>query len=237
MEVLEFVMKKNNGSKPVIFGLGGNNTRAIVNKLTELNNYPIEAILSVSPYYNKPSQQGIQTHYQTIADQSQIPIILYNVPGRTASNISLYTSLLLAEHPMIIGIKEASGRLTQVSEIIAQRPADFMVWSGDDPNTFEIMKMGAEGTISVIGNLLPEETHKLISYLQKKDIHQARILNNHLVEMYDLLVKEGNPTSVKTGLSLLGIIQNHMRLPLVPGSEQLKVSMEHTLKKIKKAIR
>ena len=176
-----------------------------------------DAILSVVPYYNKPSQEGIYQHYSTIAQASRLPVILYNVPGRTGVNMSAETTLRLAkEYPNIVAIKEASGNITQMDDIIKNKPADFMVISGDDGITFPLLTLGAVGVISVIGNAFPKEFSKMVRLALNGDFKNALPIHHRFTELFSLLFVDGNPAGVKCLLNAMGYIENKLRLPLVP---------------------
>ncbi|WP_370090389.1 4-hydroxy-tetrahydrodipicolinate synthase [Ekhidna sp.] len=221
LEILQFVLDHLKGSKPVVFGLGGNNTFDLIEKAKDLKDYPLAAILSASPYYNKPSQEGIVRHYQMLGDAFPHPIILYNVPSRTASNMEAATTLELAKHKNILGIKEASGDLDQCQEIADNRPDDFMLISGDDGLAYDIIKMGGEGVISVIGNLMPAAYTTMVNTALKGDYAAADKLNDDLCVVYDMLSEEGNPSSLKAGLEARGICSRTVKPPLYDASDAM----------------
>ncbi len=215
-QTIEFVRNR----VPIVLGVGGNDTADVIDALGSFEMDGVDAILSVSPYYNKPTQEGIYQHYKAIANASLRPIILYNVPGRTGSNITAETTLRLArDFKNIIAIKEASANLHQIGTILKHRPKDFMVISGDDALTLPIISLGGEGVISVVGNALPEEFSRLVKAALKGDLPTARKEHYRLHELIDLLFVEGNPGGVKEVLRILGICGTSMRLPLVPVSE------------------
>lgn len=220
-EIIKFIVENNPRKLPLVMGLGGNNTQSIVQGLSQLKEFPFEAILSVSPYYNRPSQQGLIQHYQTLADASPFPLILYNVPARTGSNVTAKTTIELAKHPNIIGTKEASGDLNQCSEIHFNTPADFLLISGEDSLTLAMMALGAVGAISVIANLQPAPFSQMTHEALKGNFAKALSLHEQLLDGYKLMGEEGNPVSLKTGLSVAGITQNVVRQPLYQGSELL----------------
>ena len=221
LEMLDFCIKKLNGEVPFVFGLGGNNTSDLLTKLDEIRNRKIDAILSASPYYNKPSQEGIFAHYTALAIQSNFPIIIYNVPHRTASNITAKTTLRLADNPNIIGVKEASADLQQCAVIARDRPDDFLLISGDDQLTLPIIAMGGEGVISVLTNAYPKDFGEMVSAALEGENRDASKLNSSLINRMELSVKEGNPSSIKAALTSLGICGPTVRLPLLPGSVEL----------------
>ncbi len=219
-QLLSQVIEVVHNRVPIVFGIGGNNTAEVVEQMQAFDMDGVDAILSVSPYYNKPTQEGIYQHYKALAQVSLRPIILYNVPGRTMSNITAETTLRLArDFKNIIGIKEASGNLDQVGLILKQRPKDFLVISGDDALTLPMIAMGGDGVISVVGNGLPQEFGKLVHTALKGDFETARKEHLNLIELITLLFVEGNPGGIKEVLKSLGLCDVHMRLPLVPVSE------------------
>lgn len=205
---------------PIVLGIGGNNTAEVVAQLESYDLSGVDGILSVSPYYNKPTQEGIYQHYRALAQASLLPILLYNVPGRTMSNITAETTLRLArDFKNIVGIKEASGNLDQIATILKHRPADFLVISGDDALTLPILALGGDGVISVVGNALPAEFSTLVHAAMKGDLATARTEHFKLLELMTYLFLEGNPGGIKEALKVLGLCENHLRLPLVPVGE------------------
>lgn len=215
--IKSFVVERVKGRIPLVLGLGGNNTRGIVEHLKHDDFTGYDSILSVVPYYNKPSQEGIYQHYSAIAQASRLPVILYNVPGRTGVNMSAETTLRLAkEYPNIVAIKEASGNITQMDDIIKNKPADFMVISGDDGITFPLLTLGAVGVISVIGNAFPKEFSKMVRLALNGDFKNALPIHHRFTELFSLLFVDGNPAGVKCLLNAMGYIENKLRLPLVP---------------------
>ena len=217
-EIIDFVVGRVNGRLPVVRGVGGNDTRAVVEKLKKDNFQGISAILSVVPYYNKPSQEGIYQHYRAIAEASKLPVILYNVPGRTGVNMTAETTLRLAvDFPeKIVAVKEASGNLNQITDIIKNKPKSFQVISGDDSFAFPLVTVGAIGVISVIGNAFPAEYSKMVRLALAGDYDGAREIHLRFTELIDLLFVDGNPAGVKSMLSMMGYVKNKLRLPLVP---------------------
>ena len=201
-EVREFIKSKTAGRIPLIIGIGGNSTMGVVRELKETDLSGFSAILSVVPYYNKPSQEGIFQHYKAIADASPLPVVLYNVPGRTGVNI--------------IGVKEASGNFSQIQEIIKNKEKDFVVISGDDSITYPLMTLGAEGVISVIGNAYPKEFGKMVRLCLEGKYDEALPKHLQFMELFNLLFVDGNPAGVKCTLNAMGLIENELRLPLVP---------------------
>lgn len=222
-ELKEFVIKRNAGRLPLVLGLGGNNTAEIIYSLKNENLNGFDAILSVSPYYNKPSQEGIYQHYKAIAKASPLPIILYNVPGRTSSNILPKTTLKLAtEFKNIIGIKEASGNMEQCMEIIKNKASDFLVISGDDNLTFPLLACGADGVISVAAHLFPKDFSDMVRFTAKGKIAEGRKLHYKQFEFTQQLFADGNPGGVKYALSCIGLCQPYLRLPLVEPNTDVK---------------
>ena len=227
--VLSFAVKTIAARVPVVYGHGGSNTKLIAESYKTLDLTGVVAILSVSPYYNKPSQEGIVAHFKVLNDAFDLPIILYNVPGRTGSNMTAETTLKLAEFNNIIGVKEASGDLGQMSQIIKNKPAHFMVWSGDDDLILQQMAMGADGVISVIANAHPAEFSDLVHSAAKGDFETARKRHYQVCDIIPLLFAEGNPGGIKANLKMLGICEEHMLLPLVPISEGLRADLKKTI--------
>lgn len=231
-EVLDFVVKQNAGRLPIVFGIGGNDTLVVAEQMRKLNLKGVDAILSVVPYYNKPSQEGIYQHYKYLAEASPLPIIMYNVPGRTGANMSAATCLRLAnECPNVIGVKEASGNMSQVSYILRDAPKDFAVISGDDNLSLSIIASGGDGVISVSGNAFPKKFSTLIASALKGDYITAQRYQMELLEVTDLLFEEGNPVGVKSALATLGIVENVLRLPLVKSSVELDRKIAEQIQK------
>lgn len=219
---LDFIIEINNGRLPVVLGVGGNNTAAVVETLQTFNFEGVDAILSVSPAYNKPPQEGIYQHFKMVSENSPVPIVLYNVPGRTASNMTAETTLRLArDFKNIVAIKEASGDLDQMKAIINEAPEDFLVISGDDGNAVELIENGGAGLISVIGNSFPKATSEMIHAALEGDFGTARANHDRLIEIVHYLFVDGNPGGVKEVLKFLNICHNCVRLPLVPVSEEV----------------
>ena len=221
MQVLNHVIEVNQRQLPVVYGLGGNNTAEVCAKLKLLPS-GVDGILSVSPYYSKPLQAGIIAHYKAIASKTELPIILYNVPGRTSSNVSAATTLELAKIPNIVAMKEASGDFDQIMEILKNKPEDFTVLSGDDAITMPLITVGVEGVISVIANALPERFSSMVNKTLNNEMYHSRKEHFELFEIIRLLFAEGNPGGIKEALVYRDICENYMRLPLVPVSKTLK---------------
>jgi 4-hydroxy-tetrahydrodipicolinate synthase len=217
---------------PIVLGLGGNNTQDILNCMNFYDFDKIQAILSVSPYYNKPIQEGIYQHYNMIAGASPVPVILYNVPGRTGSNMTAETTLRLAKNPNIIGIKEASGNLEQMMQIIHNRQDDFLVISGDDALTLPLIACGGDGVISVVANAYPEIYSEMVRFAMKGDFEAARKNHYKLLNITSMLFAEGNPGGIKSALSNMGIMKDNLRLPLYKISDGLSHKIKEEIKNI-----
>ena len=231
-DIINFTYEKVNNRAPVVVGIGGNNTKEV---MESLQSYPLEkatAVLSASPYYNKPSQEGIFQHYKNLASESPKPVLLYNVPGRTGSNISAETTLRLAkEVENIAGIKEASGNMVQCMHILRDRPEDFLVVSGDDHITLPLIACGMDGVISVAANCFPKDFSDMVRFCLKGDFESARPLHYKCLEGNDLLFAENNPAGVKAFLAEMGVIKNVLRLPLVPLSDTVHQKVKSYLQK------
>lgn len=233
-KIFEFTAQKVNKRIPLVAGIGGNNTAEIVEGVSHFNIQGYEAVLSVVPYYNKPTQEGIYQHYKAVAQASILPIILYNVPGRTGINMLASTTLRLAkEVKNIIAIKEASGNFDQFNEIAANKPEGFDLISGDDPVTVPMISIGAVGVISVIGNALPLQTSDMVRKALKGDYKGALPAHYSLLEFTRLCFIEGNPAGVKAGMKELGICEDHLRLPLVPVSDFTREKIIGEVKKLR----
>lgn len=220
--VKEFIVETVAGRVPIMLGLGGNNTLAVTDTINRTNFDGIAGILSVAPYYNKPNQRGLLAHYRSVAEASPVPVVMYNVPGRTGVNIAAETALAIAaECPNVIGIKEASGNISQVMEILRNRPQGFRVISGDDALTYPLLALGADGVISVIANALPKETSDMVHLALKGDFKRALPIHNRLLPLMHAIFDEGNPTGIKALLEAQGRITNILRLPLVKASKPL----------------
>lgn len=232
--IKELIVDLVGGRVPILMGCGGNNTAAVVNELQTGDFHGIDGILSVCPYYNKPSQEGLYQHFKAIAGATKLPVVLYNVPGRTGVNLQAATTVRLAKDcENIVAIKEASGNLEQVDEIIKNKPADFDVISGDDALTFPMVSCGAVGVISVIGNALPKEFSKMIRLQMKGEYDGARKIHHRFTDLFSLLFVDGNPAGVKAMLSEMGYIENVLRLPLVPMRVKNVQRMSEILKELK----
>lgn len=219
-EVLNTVLDVNNGRCKIVYGVGGNNTKGVCETISKVP-FGVDGILSVSPYYNKPIQNGIIEHYKQVADSTDLPIILYNVPGRTGSNVLAETTLELAEIPNIVAMKEASGNMEQIMQIILHRPIDFGVLSGDDNLTMPLIASGADGVISVVANAFPKLFSEMVHSAIQGDFSTARSKHYELFEITRMFFEQGNPGGVKVALKSLHIMEDFMRLPLYPVSDNL----------------
>lgn len=223
--VLDTVLEVNNGHLPVVYGIGGNNTAGLA---TLFQNLPsgVDGILSVSPYYNKPIQKGIVAHFKQVASYTDLPIILYNVPGRTGSNMSVETTLELAELPNVVAVKEASGNMEQIMDIIRLRKPGFGVLSGDDNLTMPLIAAGADGVISVVANAFPERFSQMVHASMASDLTLAKAAHYDLFNVTKMFFEEGNPGGVKVALAARGLMQETMRMPLYPVSEGLRARIK-----------
>ena len=232
--IKQMVVKQVAGRIPIVMGCGGNNTAAVVEEARNGDWGGIDGLLSVCPYYNKPSQEGLYQHFKAIAGASRLPVILYNVPGRTGINLKAETTVRLANDcENVVAIKEASGSLEQVDDIIKNKPDGFDVISGDDALTFPMVASGAAGVISVIGNALPKECSRMIRYEFRGEYEPARRIHHKFTELYKLLFVDGNPAGVKALLHEMGMIENVLRLPLVPTRIATMQKMAQILKDLR----
>ncbi len=220
-DILAFTIKNNSAGLPIVFGLGGNNTQAVLDSIKGMDFTGVDAILSVCPYYNKPTQKGIIAHFTAIADASPVPVLLYNVPGRTVTNINADTIVTLAAHPNIIGIKDAGGSIEQSMELAARVPEDFILLSGDDNLVTTMVSVGWHGVISVIGNAFPKEFTELTWHALEGRFKEAAKLQLAFLEFDTLLYIESNPVGIKKCLEIKGICSSAVRLPLLKASEGL----------------
>ena len=231
--IKNLVIELVKGRVPILMGCGGNNTAAVVEELRTADWHGIDGVLSVCPYYNKPSQEGLYQHFKAIASATSLPIVLYNVPGRTGINMKAETTVRLArDFHNIVAIKEASGSLEQVDEILKNAPKDFAVISGDDALTYPMVACGAVGVISVIGNALPREFSKMLRLEFNNEFAAARKIHHKFTDLFSLLFVDGNPAGVKAMLSEMGFIENVLRLPLVPTRLTTKQRISEILKEL-----
>jgi 4-hydroxy-tetrahydrodipicolinate synthase len=232
--IISYAVETINKRVPLVVGIGGNNTQEIINCVRQTNLKGVDGILSVAPYYNKPSQRGLIQHFKAIATCSPIPVILYNVPGRTACNISSDTCLELAhECDNIVAVKEASGDIGQIMRIIKGKPENFIVISGDDMMTLPVIAAGGSGVISVLANAFPAQTSELVNCAMKSNFKSAREIQFRLMEIIELLFLEGNPSGVKAMMSMMNICQNNLRLPLVPVSRPIYSRIQKAIDEVK----
>ena len=234
LKIKNLIVDRVRGRVPILMGCGGYNTAAVVRELQEGDFRGIDGVLSVCPYYNKPSQEGLYQHFKAIAAATKLPVVLYNVPGRTGVNMQASTTVRLARDCQnVVAIKEASGNLEQVDEIIKNKPNDFDVISGDDSLTFPMVSCGAVGVISVIGNALPKEFSKMIRLQMRGEYDPARKIHHRFTDLFSLLFVDGNPAGVKAMLHEMGFIENVLRLPLVPTRISTLQRMSEIMKELK----
>ncbi len=231
VEVFNCTVNKAKGRVPIVIGIGGNNTAKVIEDFKKFDLSKVTAILSVTPYYNKPSQEGLYQHYMALADAAPKPILLYNVPGRTGRNMTAATTLRLAAHPNIVGIKEAGPEMAQTIAILKDRPSDFLVVSGDDEIVMAQIACGMDGVISVAANAFPKPFSDMIRYCMAGDFSMAKRLNDLLIEGYSYMYEENNPSGIKAYMFEQGIIENELRLPLVPVSAGLQQKIHDYLQK------
>jgi len=233
-KIWEYTAEINNGRLPLVAGIGGNYTAEVIEAIKDFERHGYDAILSASPYYNKPTQEGIYQHYKAISESTDMDVFVYNVPGRTASNVSPDTTCRLAtDCKNIIGTKEASGSFDQFNQIMRDKPEDFMLISGDDPVALPMIALGGVGLISVVGNALPFELSEMIRLCLQGDFKAAQPLHLQLIEFTHLIFAEGNPAGVKAALKQLGICGDQLRLPLVPASAGLTAQIASQIQKIR----
>lgn len=227
--LLDFCRANNERNLPIVYGIGGNNTQGVVDEINRTNLEGVDAILSVSPYYNKPTQEGLIAHFKHIASHSPLPIILYNVPGRTASNIGAEAILVLSKHPNIIGIKEACGDLVQTNTIAQNKPDDFLLISGDDLMTNDMIQQGGDGVISVLANGFPAEFCEAVKHALSGDFANAKSKFDRLSAINPLMYTESNPVGIKEVLRIKGVCGNQVRLPLLQASADLRAKISDLL--------
>lgn len=224
-QILQKVIDENNGKLKIVYGVGGNNTMAVGELFKQIPS-GVDGILSVSPFYNKPTQKGIIDHFKYLASCTRLPIILYNVPGRTSSNMAVETILELAKINNIVAIKEASGNIEQITDLLRLRPEGFGIISGDDPITYPMITMGADGVISVVANALPELFNDMVHLAMKGDLNNALQIHFDLIQVTKYFFQEGNPSGVKEALKLRGVCEKNLRLPLVEVSSELSAKIK-----------
>jgi len=231
--VINIIKEEVNGKVPIVIGIGGNNTQEVVSNVKNQDFEGISGLLSVSPYYNKPSQKGLYRHYKDIATACPVDVILYNVPGRTGGNISAETVLKLAEIKNIVAVKEASANFEQIMEIIKHKPEDFAVISGDDALTLPLISIGMTGVISVVANAYPFEMSEIVNHASKGNLKKAREFHYKLIDFTNCIFSDGNPAGVKAALNIMGIIENNLRLPLTKVNRTTYNKLEGIMKDIK----
>ena len=231
--VINTILKTNNGRLPVMLGMGGNNTQGVIEGIKAQDFTGIQGILSVVPYYNKPNQRGMKAHFEAIADASPVPVVVYNVPGRVGVNLQAATCVELARHPNIIAVKEASGNLQQIMEILRDKPIDFDVLSGDDGITQPLMALGATGVISVAANAYTKPFSRMMHAMKEGCTDEALCLHYAMLHMNQLIFADGNPAGIKCLMSHIGLCQNVLRLPLVPVNEKVESEIIEEWKTLK----
>ena len=231
--VINTILKANGGRLPILLGMGGNNTQAVIEAVKAQDFTGIQGILSVVPYYNKPNQRGMKAHFEAIADASPVPVVVYNVPGRVGVNLQAATCVELAKHPNIIAVKEASGNLQQIMEILRDKPADFDVISGDDAITQPMMALGATGVISVAANAYTKPFSRMMNAMKEGRTDEALRLHYAMLRMNQLIFADGNPAGIKCLMSHMGLCQNALRLPLVTANEKVENDIIEEWKQLK----
>ena len=232
-QVVGAILKTNNGRLPVLLGMGGNNTLAVVDAIKAQDFTGIQGILSVVPYYNKPNQRGMKAHFTAIANASPVPVVVYNVPGRVGVNLQAATCVELAKHPNIVAVKEASGNLQQIMEILRDKPTDFDVLSGDDGITQTLMALGAQGVISVAANAYTKPFSRMMRAMKEGRTDEALTLHYAMLRMNQLIFADGNPAGIKCLMSQMGLCKNVLRLPLVPVNEKVEADIIEEWKQLK----
>ena len=233
VRVCELVVEEANGAVPVLAGCGGYDTREVIRAAGELERVGVDGLLSVTPYYNKPTQEGVYQHYKAIAGSTPLPIMLYSIQGRTGININVDTVLRLAEIKNIVAIKEASGNLVQMAEIVSQAPEDFLLLSGDDPLTLGVMAIGGRGVVSVVSNEAPAEMAQMVEFCERGDYAAARKLLHWLLPLIQINFVESNPTPCKAAMAAMGLVEDVVRLPLVTPTPASRDKITHVLQQLK----
>ena len=231
--VINTILTANNGRLPIMLGMGSNNTQGLIEAIKSINFKNIQGILSVVPFYNKPNQRGMKAHFEAIADASPVPVVVYNVPGRVGVNLQAATCVELAQHPNIIAVKEASGNLQQIMEILRDKPADFDVLSGDDGITMPLMALGAQGVISVAANAYTEPFSRMMHAMKEGRTDEALRLHYAMLRMNQLIFADGNPAGIKCLMSHMGLCENVLRLPLVKANEKVEADIIEEWKQLK----
>jgi len=231
--VINTILTANNGRLPIMLGMGSNNTQGLIEAMKSINFKNIQGILSVVPFYNKPNQRGMKAHFEAIADSSPVPVVVYNVPGRVGVNLQAATCVELAQHPNIIAVKEASGNLQQIMEILRDKPADFDVLSGDDGITMPLMALGAQGVISVAANAYTDPFSRMMHAMKEGRIEEALRLHYAMLRLNQLIFADGNPAGIKCLMSHMGLCENVLRLPLVKANEKVEADIIEEWKQLK----
>ena len=232
--VINTILKSNNNRLPVMLGIGGNNTQAVIDAIKAQDFTGIQGILSVVPYYNKPNQRGMKAHFEAIADASPVPVVVYNVPGRVGVNLQAASCVELAQHPNIIAVKEASGNIQQIMEILRDKPTDFDVLSGDDGITQPLMALGAQGVISVAANAYTKPFSRMMHAMKEGRIEEALRLHFSMLRMNQLIFADGNPAGIKCLMSQMGLCENVLRLPLVKANEKVETDIIEEWERLRK---
>lgn len=233
MAIVEYTREKVENRVPIVLGMGGNDTRSLVDEIRKTDFSSIAAILSVAPYYNKPNQKGLYTHFKAVAEASDVPVILYNVPGRCGVNISAETCVQLAtDFPNIIGIKEASGNISQCMDILMNKPQGFTVVSGEDALVLPLMALGMQGVISVTANAFPKQMSELVNHCLKSNMKKARAVHEKLLPFSKAIFEEGNPVGIKAALEIMNIASSNLRQPLVKASKPLQTKLQTIINNI-----
>lgn len=233
MAIVEYIIEKVENRVPIVLGMGGNDTRSLVGEIRKTDFSSIAAILSVAPYYNKPNQKGLYTHFKAVAEASDVPVILYNVPGRCGVNISAETCVQLAtDFPNIIGIKEASGNISQCMDILMNKPQGFTVVSGEDALVLPLMALGMQGVISVTANAFPKQMSELVNHCLKSNMKKARAVHEKLLPFSKAIFEEGNPVGIKAALEIMNIASSNLRQPLVKASKPLQTKLQTIINNI-----
>lgn len=233
MAIVEYIIEKVENRVPIVLGMGGNDTRSLVGEIRKTDFSSIAAILSVAPYYNKPNQKGLYTHFKAVAEASDVPVILYNVPGRCGVNISAETCVQLAtDFPNIIGIKEASGNISQCMDILMNKPQGFTVVSGEDALVLPLMALGMQGVISVTANAFPKQMSELVNHCLKSNMKKAIAVHEKLLPFSKAIFEEGNPVGIKAALEIMNIASSNLRQPLVKASKPLQTKLQTIINNI-----
>jgi 4-hydroxy-tetrahydrodipicolinate synthase len=232
IRMVEILVDEAKGQVPVLVGCGGYNTKEIVHLAKDMQKAGADGLLSVTPYYNKPTQEGIVQHFQAIADATPLPVVLYNIAGRTGVNIETPTMARLAQVPNIIGVKEASGSLSQMCDVLRSVPPEFLVLSGDDALTLPLMAVGGRGVISVVSNEIPKEMSQMVEAAERNDFAAARAIHNRIIGLMQINFVEGNPGPVKYAMAAMGLLEDVYRLPIVPPKPESKAKIDAVLKEL-----